>query len=601
MKPIKTVLVPMQDGVALASDIYLPSGDGPWPSLLFRIAYGRFNISWSIAEMLADGYAVISQDVRGTGDSEGELSYDKEGADGAATVEWLIKQAWCNGQVGAQGMSYSANVQWMTAIQNPNGLVTASPMSAGSAEYVSRGVLSLDMLLWYAGRAVTSALKEGTTFHHPFLLTLKKQCQALNSLEGVSMGSPQYLEQMSTYNALREHAASQYRKLISQSPYEMVELIAKHLPRVRDIVENPSLDSDYWQRFHWRGREHQVTIPMLHWGGWFDVFIRSVFINFQAIPADRPFQKLIIAPIDHNGFVIPSMDKNGVGEQLFPFNRPVENWLDSKKGFWKKDILRSWFDFWMKGKGEDITQQAPITLFVMGANYWRDEWEWPLARTQWQKLYLDSEGKANTANGDGRLVLEPAKGSEPDKYTYDPSNPVPSRGGAVLGLLETAGSFDHQDIEQRQDILVYTMEPLAQDLEVTGPVLVSLWANTSAVDTDFTAKLLDVCEDGKAFNICDGVTRLRFRENKPGLVTPGEAQQVEIELAPTSYVFFKGHSIRLEISSSAFPQFDPNPNTGKSLALDESGEKLVARQTIYHQPDRQSFLTLPVIPIDETR
>ena len=602
MNVVKNVMVPMRDGISLACDVYLPSDKGAWPIILFRTPYGRSNyVGWSFDEIVGDGYGIVCQDVRGTFDSEGEFSGCKtEGKDGEDTIAWLLQQAWCNGKVGTQGASYLAHVQWMTAIQTPKGLVTASPMSAGTTfegrEYISRGVLSLDLMFWYADQAVALAIKQGMPLEHPFLLTLQAQYQGLETLSGLASGSPEYLQQESELNILRQKALDQYRSLLSQSLYQMVELIAQYIPSIRNMVNNQTPECEYWQRYDWRGLEHEINIPMLHWGGWFDLFIRSVFKNYLAIPADKPFQKLIIAPVDHSGFLLPNADQNRIGEQSFPFSPTVETWLESKQGFSKDNVLRSWCDFWLKNKGEDPSRQAPITLFVMGANVWRDEWEWPLARTQWQKFFLDSNGNANTVSGDGRLVLEPPTGTSVDKYFYDPENPVPSRGGAVLGMLETAGSFDHQDIEQRQDILIYTFGPLSDDMEVTGPVSVTLYASTSAVDTDFTAKLLDVCDDGRAFNICDGVTRLRFRKNKPGLVTPNEIQQVDIELAPTSYVFHKGHCVRLEISSSAFPQFDPNPNTGNSLLLDENNHTVIARQIIYHQAQHHSYLTLPIIP-----
>ena len=231
----------------------------------------------------------------------------------------------------------------------------------------------------------------------------------------------------------------------------------------------------------------------------------------------------------------------------------------------------------------------------MGENVLRDEYEWPLARTEWTCFYLHSYGKANTALGNGGLSTDKPEYEVADQYAYDPADPVPSAGGRSLDFANW-GCFDQQEVEKREDVLVYSTLPLEQDLEVTGPIVLKLWVTTSAVDTDFTGKLVDVQPDGTVYNLCDGITRLRFRKEQKGLVTPGELQQVTIELGPTSNLFKKGHKLRLEVSSSNFPYADPNPNTGKSLFLDESNAMVVAQQTVYHDASRPSHLILPVIP-----
>ena len=225
----------------------------------------------------------------------------------------------------------------------------------------------------------------------------------------------------------------------------------------------------------------------------------------------------------------------------------------------------------------------------------RGEQEWPLARTEWTNFYLHSGGQANTADGNGSLSTSAPGEESADQYIYDPANPVPSIGGQGM-MMYPSGAWDQQPIEERDDVLVYSIPALEQDTEVTGPVVLNLWVATTAVDTDFTGKLVDVHPDGQAIHLCDGVTRLRYRKTRPGLVTPGEVQEVRIELRPTSNLFKKGHRIRVEVSSSNFPYFDPNPNTGKSLLLDESNEMVVVRQTVYHDVSRPSHLVLPVIP-----
>jgi putative CocE/NonD family hydrolase len=271
-----------------------------------------------------------------------------------------------------------------------------------------------------------------------------------------------------------------------------------------------------------------------------------------------------------------------------------------------------WFDHWLKGAPEDATRyspeswhqvraevdQAPVHIFVMGVNRWRDEQEWPLARTRYTPLYLTSKGHANTLGGDGKLEWKLAqKRSKPDQFTYDPRNPVPTRGGAVCcdPKIFPWGPLDQRSLEQRSDVLVYTSAPLKQDLEVTGPVRVVLHASTSAPDTDFTAKLIDVFPNGEARNLSDGILRIRYRDglDRVELAKPGEIYALTIDAGVTSNVFQAGHSIRIEISSSNFPRFDRNPNTGRAIA-DETVLKK-AEQRVYHSAVYASHVLLPVI------
>ena len=290
-----------------------------------------------------------------------------------------------------------------------------------------------------------------------------------------------------------------------------------------------------------------------------------------------------------------------MGEVLFPCDVAIDmNMMVKTPAKENGALYGRWNDQWLKGIDTGLVDEAPITLYVQGDNVWRDEWEWPLSRTQWTPLYLKSGGSANRASGDGRLSWEKPTSGEVDRFRYDPADPVPSKGGTFLNLGIPPGMFEQSEIESRPDVLVYTSKPLEAPLEVTGSVSMRLWAATSAVDTDFTGKLLDVDVDGNSYNICDGVTRLRHRKDKPGPVTPNEVQEFEIELSPTSYVFKAGHRIRVQVSSSNFPLFDPNPNTGKSLFIDTGNEMIVAEQTVFHDAERPSHILLPIIPSSET-
>jgi len=263
-----------------------------------------------------------------------------------------------------------------------------------------------------------------------------------------------------------------------------------------------------------------------------------------------------------------------------------------------------WFDHWLKGIDTGMLKEAPINLFVMGANAWRDEQEWPLARAVNTRYYLHSNGGANSLHGNGYLTtdLPDRDESASDKYDYDPNNPVITRGGALLLSPEyPPGPFDQQPTESREDVLVYTSGELKEDLEVTGPIKVHLWAVSSAPDTDFVARLVDVHDDGYAQNLTDGIIRARYRHfergETPSLIEPGKAYEYEIDLWATSNVFKAGHRIRLEVTSSNFPRWDRNPNTGHDFGTDT--EMVVAHQTILHDAEHASYIVLPIVSVPE--
>jgi putative CocE/NonD family hydrolase len=257
-------------------------------------------------------------------------------------------------------------------------------------------------------------------------------------------------------------------------------------------------------------------------------------------------------------------------------------------------LERRWLDRWLKGIDNGVEREAPVRIFVMGINRWRDESEWPPVRAKETRWYLHSDGRANTLNGDGALAPEPSGDEASDSFRYDPADPVPTLGGANLMFIPS-GPFDQRKIEERPDVLAYTSAPLAKPLEVTGRIILKLHAASSAPDTDFTAKLVDVCSDGTAWNLTDGIVRARWRGSDTAvrLLEPGKVKEYTIDLRVTSNVFLEGHRIRLEVSSSNFPRFDRNPNTGKELAVD--GGFMAADQRVYHSALHPSCLVLPVI------
>jgi putative CocE/NonD family hydrolase len=257
-----------------------------------------------------------------------------------------------------------------------------------------------------------------------------------------------------------------------------------------------------------------------------------------------------------------------------------------------------WFDYWLKGIDNGIVDEPPLRLFIMGVNEWRDEHEWPLARTDWQKWYLHSGGGANSVRGDGRLSTDEPADEQPDRFVYDPRFPVQTMGGAncCSSHIVPWGPYDQRNVEMRTDVLCYTSAPLERDMEVTGPIRAVLYASTDGPDTDWTVKLVDVSPDGYAMNLCDGILRARFHEGfeSESLLEPNRIYRYEIDVAATGNLFLEGHRIRLEISSSNFPRFDRNPNTGNELGRDTEMRR--ARQTVYHDSDHPSHVLLPVIP-----
>ena len=331
--------------------------------------------------------------------------------------------------------------------------------------------------------------------------------------------------------------------------------------------------------------------PAYNLGGWYDIFLGGTIRNYlgmrenAATDEARRGQKLLIGPWQHS-----ARGTSLVGSHYFGLasdSRSID--LDG--------IHFRWFDYWLKGIDDGIRDEPPVKIFVMGDNVWRDEQEWPLARAQSVKYYFHSEGKANSLNGNGTLTPQPSEEEPPDVYLYNPSDPVPTRGGPLCcnPYVMSSGAFDQREIEVREDVLVYSTPPLEREMEVTGPVTVSLWAITSATDTDFTAKLVDVCEHGCARNLTDGIIRARYRDSSeaPSLVEPDRVYPYEIDLRANSNVFKQGHRIRVEVSSSNFPRFDRNPNTGELVSADTGFKP--ALQTILHNARYPSHITLPIV------
>ena len=322
--------------------------------------------------------------------------------------------------------------------------------------------------------------------------------------------------------------------------------------------------------------------PSFMVAGWYDIFIDAQLEDFMAIQkmapeSNRKYTKIVIGPWGHASGFHPDAGK------------------DAKMGRLAKEFMNfDWYDHWLKGEDNGIEDQAPLRIYVMGANVWRDEYEWPLARTVYTNFYLRGGGNANSKTGDGVLSeIRPLLDESPDKYVYDPNDPVLTWGGH--NLLEDVGVKDQKKIEVREDVLIYTSAPMTKDLEVTGPITAVIYAASSAVDTDFTVKLCDVYPKGLSYNLTEGIIRARYRDSltSPSLIEPGKIYKYEIKLWPTSNSFQKGHRIRIQVASSSFPRFDRNSNAGGEGGPENT---VIANQTIYHDDEYPSHIILPVIP-----
>jgi hypothetical protein len=367
----------------------------------------------------------------------------------------------------------------------------------------------------------------------------------------------------------------------------MDEAAGRHLNFWKDWVKHPTYD-EYWEEFDDEKRFGEIAVPAFNMGGWYDLYAAQAFTNFNGLrhhgrTPQAKQSKLIVGPWPH---ALSTSTRTGDIDfgphSLYDLNA---------------EELR-WFDYWLKGIDNGITDEPPIKLFIMGINAWRDEWEWPLARTEWRKAYFGSDGNANSLLGDGRLSFSQPQAAEEDHFTYDPRYPAQTMGGNNCCSPDIVpwGPYDQRPVEMRSDVLCYTSEPLAEDLEITGPIQVVLYAATDGRDTDWTAKLVDVSPTGYAKNLCDGIIRARYRESLSAtkLLEPGTIYQYTIEVGVTGNVFKKGHQIRIEISSSNFPRFDRNPNTGNEYGVDD--ELRTAHQTVCHSATYPSHVVLPVIP-----
>ena len=573
----RNVMVSMRDGVRLATDIFRPDASGRFPVLVTRGPYGKDgavdNPDHSVWFFSKRGYVVVSQDCRARHKSEGDYYNPlfQEAQDGYDTVEWAARQPWSNRRVGTTGQSYLGATQYILATNNPlpPHLQAMAPVSASSDFHQSWVYHTGGVMEW--GWMVPYAIHKGRD-------TLTRQ------------GRTDLLAQMDEYvlppdNFAQPLREEWYRHLPLK---DWLDRLKEAAPYFGEYLSNEQ-DSSYWWRINLLRHVENITVPMFHISSWYDIFLEGALNAYQSIrerggsPLARRSQKLLVGPWAHiRPYTMPT--SGGAGDIDF----------GSEAGIELHDYLLRWFDHWLKDIDTGIMDEPPVYLFVMGENRWRSEHEWPPARTNYTRYYFHAEGPANTRHGAGTLSVIPPGDEPPDSYTYDPGDPVPTLGGNTLIIPQ--GVADQRPVEDRQDVLVYTSEPLEHSLEITGPIEVHLFATSGAMDTDFTGKLVDVRPDGYAHNLQDGIIRARYRTSgaQPSFIKAGQVYEYVIDLWATSHVLQAGHRLRVEISSSNFPRFDRNPNTGTALGQDSLME--VAYQTVYHSAAYPSHIVLPIIP-----
>ena len=558
----RNVTMKTRDGVTLKADIYRPAGDGPFPVLLTRTPYNKDGMSPIGRQGAAHGFMMVLQDTRGRYASEGEwYPFKHEIDDGYDTVEWAAALPHANGKVGMFSGSYVGATQMLAAIAHPPHLAGICPIVTASNYHENWTYQGGAFEQWF-NQSWTSGLAEDT---------LNRKIVAANNATVGDKVLP--LTQYPLFNTHFDPG----------SPSTTAELA----PYFLDWLSHPLYD-DYWKQWSIEENYQNIQVPALHVAAWYDIFLGGSLRNYLGLHAHagneeaRKGQHLMVIIGGHSG--------NGrtVGAVDFGPNAP----------FNENDVILDFYDYLFLGKQNEFANGKPVKIFVMGKNEWRFEDAWPLERAKETRYYLQSDGNAKSSSGDGALATAAGGKQAADTYVYDPANPVPTVGGPLCcdGQHMPPGPREQKEVEDRSDVLLYSTPPLERDLEVTGPVSLDLFAKSSAADTDFTAKLVDVWPDGKAINLTEGILRARFREStgKPDPIEPGKVYEYKIDLWATSNVFLKGHRIRLEVSSSNFPRFDRNLNTGKDAAT--SSEFVKATNSVLHDKEHPSALVLPVIP-----
>jgi putative CocE/NonD family hydrolase len=541
------VRIKMRDGVELSADVYRPDAPGKFPTILRRTPYvkatGGARAIENLRHYVSRGYVFVSEDVRGRGDSDGTfVPYRTDGVDGYDTIEWCAAQAWSDGKVGTYGGSYEGVNQWLAAVQQPPHLATMVALVSPSDPFVESptGIPIPQDISWYFFTAG----------------------HVLQNIDAVD------------WNRVYEHLPL----------VDLDEVAGRRDQNWKDLFDHPTLDA-WWEPLRYQNKYERVRVPVLHISGWYDDEQVGTPLNYigmttkGATPEIRKNQKLLMGAWPH---AVDSTSK--LGDVDFGASDIIDM---------PAYVLR-WYDHWLKGKDTAIMTEPPVRIFVMGSNEWVNENEWPMARTQSTNYYVHSSGRANTLSGDGVLSTAEPSAEPADSYRYDPKNATPFI--TAPSFAQIGGPDDYRSVEARDDVLVYSSEPMKRDTEVCGPIRAEVWAASSATDTDFMVKLIDVWTDGYAERLSDGMVRARYREGmeSASLIEPGKIYRYSVDVWNTCETFKVGHRIRVEIASSAVPKFDRNPNTGEPLGRTTTMK--IADQKIFHDREHPTHLILPIVP-----
>ncbi len=567
----RDVPMKMRDGVVLRADIYRPDDSERHPAIVVRTPYNKWLSAdsdyLSAVQAAFTGYAFVVQDLRGRFASEGNWQLGmSEGPDGYDTIETVAAERWCDGNVGMCGGSYLGRNQWQAAIENPPHLKAISPSIIGAGplgESRMSGPVDFESSIsWFVAMAVE------------MLERMRRQGKDVTRAREMLDRARFNLSEVYNYLPLKEIPHFQFEGLSEAFRTRMTEEIPPFIKTEEDL---------FWPY-------HKVKVPCFHTGGWYDLFVGGLFTNFLNMRQKggskiaREGQHVFCGPWAHGSTLLAHVG----GLHFGPTGSSVATFTMERH--------ITFFDKYLRGIEGDHPN-PPVRYFVMGLNRWRNAETWPLPQTAWQRFFLHSRGRAQTAAGDGLLNQDSPASEPPDIFVYDPRFPAPTTGGRLLdaGSL-VPGPLEQSLVEKRSDVLCYTTPELKEDFEVTGPLKLHLFAATSTRDTDFVVKLVDVYPDGSAYNVAEGWIRARYRKSilQPEMVNPGQVYEYTIDLANTSIVFKRGHRIRIDITSSNFPRIDRNMNTGNPFG--EDAQSIPAVQTIYHQPDFQSYIDLPVIP-----
>ena len=590
----KSVFVPMRDGVRLSTDLYFPEGaEGKLPIIMLRTPYGKdqrwynaYPYRGMLPLLVQQGYIVVVQDTRGRFESEGRYrAMYSDRRDGYDTVEWLIDQPWSDGKIGTFGCSYGGHVQLvLAAAKHPNHVAMIPKASTAAYNNIGRPFGSINggaiELTETAGWFMASG---STVFHGPPAWMDRQEWFQSAQSRYFSTGPRSTRSGLSSQEMMKIYETLPVIDALRNAgmPYTDYE---------HYLINTP--ESDYFDELEDMVRpDDTFNTPALYIDSWYDYGPRNTMKMFNQMRANAPSQKArdnqfaILAPTKHCAWV-SATENTVIGERDLG---------DARKEF--VDIYLKWFEYWLKGIDNGITDMPRVQYYLMGANEWRGADTWPVEGTVYQEWYLDSGGPANSRFGDGTLSRSMPSGESSDEFVYDPATPVPSRGGQACcsGLEAAAGSYDQSAIEMRNDVLVYSSPPLDEGIEVTGFLEVVLYVSSDAKDTDFTAKLVDVYPDGRAFNLQEGVLRMRYREDlrRQVWMEEGEVYEIHLDLEATSNYFGEGHRVRLEVSSSNFPRWDRNMNTGGNNYDETQGVQ--AHNTVHHSPEYPSHVILPVV------